>query len=180
MKKAIYALILLLVVASGIVWANREVKNETTVKPAPRPLSTEEMNAERKAWEASSDGIRFKQWETSPAGTKVLSAAKKIKAQVNASSDMEAVVTSLSLPPGSRLGFGIMVRINDDDYILSFGVEEKNEFQPLQNLQVNDKIIIRSNAVSYAPKYAYPIVAGDYVEKDGKMIYKRAPRKGGC
>jgi hypothetical protein len=33
---------------------------------------------------------------------------------------MEAFVTSLSLPPGSRLGFGVMVRINGDDYILKF------------------------------------------------------------
>jgi hypothetical protein len=43
---------------------------------------------------------------------------------------MEAVVTSLSLPPGSRLGFGVMVRINGDDYILAFGPEQsgKNNF----------------------------------------------------
>jgi len=73
-----------------------------------------------------------------------------------------------------------MVMINGDDYILSFGVEESNEFQPLRDLKVNDKIMIKSHFVSYAPKYAYPIVACDYVERDSKIIYRAAPRKGGC
>ena len=73
-----------------------------------------------------------------------------------------------------------MARINGDDYILSFGLEESNEFQQLHSLKVNDKIIIKSHSVSYAPKYAYPIISGDYVERDSKIIYKRAPRKGGC
>jgi len=92
---------------------------------------------------------------------------------------MEGVVTSLSLPPGSRLGFGVMVRINDDDYILNFA-PEKSQLEQLHSLQVNDKIIIRSRNVSHAPKYAYPIVAGDYVERDSKIIYQRVPRKDGC
>jgi len=50
----------------------------------------------------------------------------------------------------------------------------------LHSLKVNDKIIIRSHNLSHAPKYSYPIVSGDYVEQDGNIIYKRAPRKGGC
>jgi hypothetical protein len=132
MKKVIYALILPLVVVSGLVFANREIKNETSKK--------------------------------------------------SASTNMEAVVTSLSLPPGSR-GFGVMVRINGYDYILSFGRENSNEFQQLHSLKVNDKIMIRSHSVfsgSYTPNYSYAIVSGDYVERDGKIIYKRAPRKGGC
>ena len=110
----------------------------------------------------------------------MLDSAAKISKNVRDSTNMEAVVTSLSLPQGSRLGFGVMVRINDDDYILAFGLENKNEFEQLHSLKVNDKIIIRSRGVSYAPKYAYPIVSGDYVERDSKIIYKRAPRKGGC
>jgi len=145
MKKVIYALILPLVVVSGLVFANSEIKNETSKKSAPKPLSAAEMKAERKKWY------------------------------------MEAVVTSL--PPGSRSGFEVMVRINGYDYILSFGRENSNEFQQLHSLKVNDKIIIRSHSVfsvSYAPKYSYPIISGDYVERDGKIIYKRAPRKGGC
>ncbi len=180
MKKVIYALILPLVVVSGLIFANREIKNETPEKSTPKPLSAAEMKAELKKWEATPDGVKFKKWEASPEGQKVLAGAAKISNHISASTNMEAVVTSLSLPPGSQLGFGVMVRINDDDYILSFGPEKSNEFQQLHSLKVNDKIIIRSHFVSYAPKYSYPIVAGDYVERDSKIIYKCAPRKGDC
>ena len=179
MKKVIYALILPLVVVSGLVFANREIKNETSKKSTPKPLSAAEREAELKKWEVTPDGIKFKKWEASPEGKKVLAGAAKISNQISASTNMEAVVTSLSLPPGSRLGFGVMVRINDDDYILNFA-PEKSQLEQLHSLKVNDKIIIRSHSVSYAPKYSYPIVAGDYVERDSKIIYKRAPRKGGC
>ena len=122
----------------------------------------------------------YKKWEASPAGKKVYAAEAKIRNQVSAFTNMEAVVTSLSLPPGSRLGFGVMARINgDDDYIVKFD-PEKSQLEQLQSLKVNDKIIIRSRNVSHAPKYEYPIVSGEYVERDSKIIYKRAPRKGGC
>ena len=183
MKKLIYALILPLVVVSGLVFANREIKNENAKKSIPKALSAAERNAERKKWEATPDGIKFKKWEASPEGKKVLAGAAKIRKHTSASTNMEAVVTSLSLPPGSRLGFGVMARINGDDYILSFGPGSKNEFEQLHSLKVNDKIIIRSHSVfnaSYAPRNSYPIILGDYVERDGKIIYKCAPRKGGC
>jgi hypothetical protein len=139
MKKVIYALILPLVVVSGLVFANREIKNETSKKSAP-------------------------------------------ETRIGASTHMEAVVTSLSLPPGSR-GFGVMVRINGYDYILGFGRENSNEFQQLHSLKVNDKISIGSHSVFsglYTPNYSYAIILADYVERDGKIIYKSAPRKGGC
>ncbi len=180
MKKVIYALILLLVVVGGLVFANRGIKNQTSKKSIQKPLSAAEMKAELKKWEVTPDGIKFKKWEASPAGKKVLAGAAKIRKPVRDSTNMDAVVTDISLPPGSRLGFGVMVRINGEDYILSFGLETSNEFQQLHSLNVNDKIIIRSHFVSYAPKYSYPIVAGDYVERDSKIIYKSAPRKGGC
>jgi hypothetical protein len=180
MKKVIYALILLLVVVSGLVFANRENKNETSQKSTPKPLSAADKEAALKQWEATPEGIKYKKWEASPEGKKVLAGVAKIRKHTSASTNMEAVVTSLSLPPGSRLGFGVMARINGEDYILSFGPEESNEFQQLHSLKVNDKIIIRSHSVSWAPKYSYPIVAGDYVERESKMIYKRAPRKGSC
>ncbi len=180
MKKVIYALILSLVVVSGLVFANREIKNEKSEKSTPRPLSAAERKAALKKWEATPDGIQFNKWKASPEGQKVLAGAAKIRNHTSDSSNMEAVVTSLSLPPGSRLGFGVMVRINGDDYILSFGPKKSNEFQNLHSLKVNDKIIIRSHSVSYAPKYSYPIVSGDYAERDGEIIYKSPPRKGGC
>ena len=179
MKKVIYALILLLVVVVGLVFANGQIKNETSKKSTPTPLSAAEMKAGREAWEATPDGIKFKEWEASPAGKKVYAAEGKIRRHISAFTNMEAVVTSLSLPPGSRLGFGVMVRINGDDYIVKFE-PEKSQLEQLHSLKVNDKIIMRSHSVSHAPKYAYPIVSGDYVERDSKIIYKRAPHKGGC
>lgn len=180
MKKIIYAVVLLLVVVSGLVFANRALKNETVKKSTPKPLSAAEMKAELKKWEATPEGLQFKKWETSSEGKKVLASAAKIRNHTSVSANMEAVVTSLSLPPGSRLGFGMMVSINEEEYILSFGPLRSNEFQQLHSLKVNDKIVVRSHFVSYAPKYSYPIISGDYVERDRKIIYKRAPRKGGC
>lgn len=178
MKKVLYSLILLLVVASGIVLANREIKKDNTDKPVQKPLSAAEASAERKKWEATPEGISFKKWEASPAGLKVLDGIAKINTHITDSSNMEALVTSLSLPPGSRLGFGLMVRINGDDYILNFRAGNTDKLQQLPSLKVNDKIIIRSHFVSYAPKYAFPIVMGDYVERDNKIIYNRRLIKG--
>jgi hypothetical protein len=179
MKKVIYALILLLVVVSGLVFANREIKNETPKNSTPKPISAAEKKAAMKEWEATPAGIMFKKWEASPAGKKLYAAEAKIWKSITGFANMEGVVTALSLPPGSRLGFGVMVRINGDDYILNFD-PEKSQLEQLHSLKVNDKIIIRSHNVSHAPRYAYPIVSGDYVERDSKIIYKRAPRKGGC
>lgn len=169
MEKVIYALVLSLIVVSGLVFANHEIKNETSKKSTPRPLSAAEKKAASKKWEATPDGLKFRKWKASPEGQKVLAGAAKIGNHISDSASMQAVVTSLSLPPGSRLGFGVMVRINGDDYILSFGPEKPNEFQQLHSLNVSDKIIIRSHFVSYAPKYAYPIVSGDYVERDSTL-----------
>ena len=179
MKKVIYALMLPLLVVSGLLFANREIKNDTTNKPSAKPLSVAEMKAEREKWEATPDGINYKKWVASPEGKKVLTGAAKIRKHITAFTNMEAVVTSLSLPPGSRLGFGIMTRINGDDYIVKFE-PEKSQLEQLHSLKVNDKIIIKSHNVSHAPKYSYPIVSCEYAERDSKVIFKRVPRKGGC
>jgi hypothetical protein len=179
MKKVIYALILPLVVVSGLVFANREIKNETSKRPTPKTLSAAEREAEMKKWEATPEGVKFKKWEASPVGKKVYAGAAKIRKHISDFTNMEAVITSLSLPPGSRLGFGVMASINGVDYIVRFE-PEKSQLEQLHSLKVNDKIIIRSHYVSYAPKYSYPIVSGEYVERDSKVIFKRVPRKGGC
>ena len=178
MKKVIYALVLPLVVVSGLVFANRETKSEISEKSTPKPLSAETKAELKKKWEATPDGIKFKKWKASPEGQKVLAGAAKIRNHISDSTNMEAVVTSLSLPPGSRLGFGVMARIDGVDYIVKFE-PEKSQLEPLHSLKVNDKIIIRSHNVSHAPKYAYLIISGEYVERDSKVIFKRVPRKGG-
>lgn len=183
MKKGIYILILSLVVVSGLVYANREIKfashkvvSEAAEKPFPKPLTEAERREARKNWEATPEGVKFKEWEESPAGIKVLEGVAKINKQVREYTNMAAVVTSLSLPPGSHLGFGVMANINGVDYILRFD----DDSQGLRSLKVNDRIMIRARVVSYAPKYAYPIVAGEYAERDGKVLYKHAARKDGC
>jgi len=180
MKKIIFALILPLVVVGGLVFANRERTHEASEKSPSTPLSAAERKAALKKWEATPDGILYKKWEASPAGKKVYASEAKIRKHIKAFTNMEAVVTSLSLPPGSRLGFGLMVRIDGDDYILGYGPEKSDELQQLHSLKVNDKIVIRSHSVLHAPKYAYPIISLNLVERDGKMLYKRVPRKGGC
>jgi hypothetical protein len=188
MKKVIYVFIVPLIVIGGLVFANREIKNENHKKVNTKPLTAAEKKAAKKQWDSTPDGIMFKKWEVSPAGKKVYASEAKIRKSLRDFTDMEGVVTSLSLPQGSRVGLGMMVNIEGDDYILAFGIEQsgknimnfKSEFEQLHNLKVNDKIIIRSHNVSHAPKYAYPIIWGEYVERDTKIIYKRTPRKGGC
>jgi len=175
MKKVMYALILPLVVVGGLVFANRE----TSKKAAPKPLTAAEIAAERKKWEASPEGIKYTNWVASPEGKKVYAGIANIRKDVSAFTDMEAVITSLSLPPGSRLGFGVMARIKGEDYIVKFDANE-SQIKQLQGLKVNDKIIIRSHNISLAPKYAYPIVSAEYAEQDGKAIFKRIHPKGGC
>jgi hypothetical protein len=186
MKRIIYVLILLLVVVSGLVFATRVINKETKEVYVPKPLTAEEKKAAMKQWESTPEGMFYVEWKKSPAGKKVFANIATIRKSVNEFSNMEATVTSLSLPPGSRLGYGIMVQIKGEDYILSFGPEStgknsvKNDFTQLHKLKVNDKIIVKSHNVSHAPKYAYPIVSGDYIELDGKEIYKRVISPGGC
>lgn len=173
------SLMLPLALASGLLFTSYESISETTAKYTPKTLTVAESKAALKKWEASPDGIQFKNWEASPAGKKVHAGAAKIRKFVRTNANMQGIVTSLSLPDGSRLGYGLMVKIDREDYILSLGQVSKAELAQLKSLKVNDKIVIRSRFVSKAPKYAYPIVNGDYLEKDSKVVYKRVA-KGGC
>ena len=168
-----------LVVVGVLLFSNYESISETTAKSTPKTLTAAESKAALKKWEASPDGIQFKNWEVSPTGKKVHAGAAKIRKFVRGNADMQGIVTSLSLPEGSKLGFGLMVKIDREDYILSLGQVSKAELAQLKSLKVNDKIVIRSRFVSKAPKYAYAIVNGDYLEKDSKVVYKRVA-KGGC
>jgi hypothetical protein len=166
MRKSNHLLLFSMLMLSNLAFANNESKLDN--------------KAALKKWEATPEGIFFKKWESSAAGKKVYASEARIRKSIKEFSNMEAIVTSLTLPAGSRLGYGVMVRIKDEDFILSFGPDLKNEFDQIRGLKVNDKIVIKSHSLSHAPKYAYPIVAGDYVERDGKLLYKRIPGKGGC
>ena len=166
MRKSNHLLLFSMLMLSNLAFANNESKLDS--------------KAALKKWEATPEGIFFKKWESSAAGKKVYASEARIRKSIKEFSNMEAIVTSLTLPAGSRLGYGVMVRIKDEDFILSFGPDLKNEFDQIRGLKVNDKITIKSHSVTHAPKYAFPIVAGDYVERDGKLLYKRIPGKGGC
>jgi hypothetical protein len=191
MKKLMYVLILPLVVVSGLVLANRVNNKETS----PKRLSIADKKAHRddkKKWEASPDGVAYRKWEDSPTGRKVQASVGKIRKNIETFTNMEAVVTSLTIPTanGAPLGLnGVMVRINGEDYILNYVPDRpncffswfNNDFQQLNNLKVNDKIIIRSRNIARAPKYSYLIISAAYIEQDGKTIFKFEPHKGdGC
>ena len=170
MKKAIYVLILPLVVASGLVFANREIK------PSTKPLSDAEMKArmveDRKKWEASPDGIRFKEWELSPEGKKVHASHDKIRKQIKDFSNMEAVVTSVTFQRANAKSGPkwLIVRIEGEEYMMQFTLKE---FQQLNGLKVNDKIMVKSHSAGYSPNHPYLIVSGDYIEQINKVLFKR-------
>lgn len=177
-KNLIYALILPLVVVSGLVFANREIKKE------PKPLSIAERKAildERKKWEASPDGIKYKEWAISPEGKKVYASHDKIRKYITDFSNMEAVVTSVTFKRANTKSSGpkwLIVRINGEDYMMQF---THKDFERLNGLKVNDKIILRSHSAGYSPNHPYLIVSGDYIEQNGKVLFERDfSKNNGC
>ncbi|MGC4041819.1 MAG: hypothetical protein QM710_13820 [Flavobacterium sp.] len=187
MKKIIYVLILLLVVVSGLVFtfdpfgfgsdANRKIKNET--KPLPIADRKAHMADERKKWEASPDGIRYKEWTVSPEGKKVHASHDKIRKYLTDFSDMEAVVTSTTFKRSGKSSAikWLIVRINGAEYMMQF---TPKDFEPLKSLKVNDKIIVRSRSAGYSPNHPYLILSGDYIAQN-KVLFKRDSSKNkGC
>ena len=174
MKKIIYAVILPLVVVSGLVFTNCEIKNET--KPSPKLLSIANKKAnldERKKWEASPDGIKYKEWEVSPEGKKVHASYDKIKEYIKAFANIEAVVTSITFKRANGKSSGpkwLIVRINGEEYMMQF---ISKDFQKLNSLKVNDKIIVRSRSAGYSPNHPYLIISGDYIARNNKILFKR-------
>ena len=160
------------------MFANRESKKET------KPLSVAERKAildERKKWEASPDGIKYKEWAVSPEGKKVYASHDKIKKYLNTFTNMEAVVTSVTFKRANAKSSGpkwLIVRINGEDYMMQFS---KKEFEQLNGMKVNDKIIVRSHSAGYSPNHPYLIVSGDYIEQNGKVLFERDfSKNNGC
>ena len=175
-KNVIYALILVLVVVSGLVFANREIKDKTSAKPSLKSSAIADKKArvinDKKKWEASPDGIKYKIWEDSPEGKKVHASHDKIKKDIKAFTNMEAVVTSVTFQrSGKSSGIKwLIVRIDGEEYMMQF---TPKEFEQLNGLKVNDKIIVRSHSAGYSPNHPYLIVSGDYIEQNGKLLFKR-------
>ncbi|MFV8379526.1 hypothetical protein [Flavobacterium sp. LB3R33] len=192
MKKIIYVLILPLVVVIGLVFsfapfafgsdANREIKNETKTSQKQLSVANSKANLdERKKWEASPDGIKYKEWEVSPEGKKVHASYDKIKKNIKAFNNMEAVVTSLTFKRASAKSSGpkwIIVKINGEEYMMQF---IPKDFQQLNNLKVNDKIIVRSRSAGYSHNHPYLIISGDYIARNNKILFKRDfSKNNGC
>ena len=186
MKKTLYVLILSLVVISGLVFsfstfanglgANREIKNDTKI--SSKPLSNLEK---RKKWEASPDGIKFNEWKDSPEGKKVQASYEKIKNEINAFAEMEAIVTSVTFQfpttnPSSPKW--LVVKINGEDYMMQFS---PNDFEKFKNLNVNDKIIIKCRSAGFSNNHPYLIISSDYIEHNKKVLFERDLSKNdGC
>jgi len=171
MKKKIHLLILLLVVVSGLVFANCEFKKET--KSLSVADEKTRMMDERKKWEASPDGIKYKEWENSAEGKKVHASHDKIKKHISTFADMEAVVTSVTFQRENAKSSGpkwIIVKIDGDEYMMQF---VPKDFEKLKSLKVNDNIIIRSRSAGYSPNHPYLILSGDYIAHDNKILFKR-------
>ncbi len=176
-KKNIFALLLVLVVVSGVVVANRFNKKEPAKKAIQKPLTAEEMKAARKKWEATPDGIEYKKWEASPEGKKVDASYEKIKKYFNDFSDMEAVVTSVTFQRENVQSTSpkwLIVEIEGETYMMQF---IPKEFEQLKSLKVNDKIIIRSRSAGFSNNHPYLILSGDYIAKDNKVLFKRVFNK---
>ena len=192
MKKTLYVLILSLVVISGLVFSfstfanssktKTEIKKET--KPVKRTLSNAEkksMLEQRKKWEASPDGIKFNDWKNSPEGKKVQASYDKIKNEINAFTEMEAIVTSVTFQfpttnPSSPKW--LVVKINGENYMMQF---IPNDFEKLNSLKVNDKIIIKSRSAGFSHNHPYLILSSDYIEHNNKVLFERDLSKNdGC
>jgi hypothetical protein len=170
MKKTMYLLILPLAVVSGIVFANCEIKNET------KPLSIADRKAHRdnkKTWEASPEGAKYKEWELSPEGKKVQASYGKIKKHIKAFTDMEAEVTSVTFERANGKTSGprwLIVSINGETYMMQF---IPKDFEQLKDLKVNDKIIVRSRSAGCSPNHPYLIISGDYIARNHTVLFKR-------
>src|SRR4051812_12297385 len=96
-KNVSYVLILVLLVVSGLVFANREIKHSTKPSPKPLPDTDRKDRAEPVTkWEFTADGVKYKLWEASPAGKKVYASHHKIRDDIKAFSRMDALITSVT------------------------------------------------------------------------------------
>ncbi len=173
----------LLTLISSLVFINCENKNEA--KHSMKQLTNAERKAkideERKKWESSPDGIAFKTWENSVEGKKVRASHTKIKKEIDNFTNMEALVTSVTFQRENVKASSpkwLLVKIKDEVYMMQF---VPKEFEQLNSLKVNDKIIVKSRSAGYSPNHPYLILSSDYISKNNKILFKRDLSKNkGC
>jgi hypothetical protein len=135
---------------------------------------------EKKKWEASPDGIKYKEWQTSAEGKKFYASYINIKRYIKAFTDMEAVVTSVTFQRENANASGpkwLIVRIEGEEYMMQF---TPKDFQHLSSLKVNDKIVVRSRSASFSNNHPYLILSSDYIKQDYKILFKREFKNDGC
>lgn len=167
-------MILLVAVLGGLAFANRSTKKGSAppAKALPGAAKTTELE-ERKNWEASPDGIKYREWALSPEGKKVQASYDKIKKHLNGFTVMEAEVVSLSFQRKNAPSYGpkwLVVRIAGDEYLLQFS---RKDFQQLSSLQVNDRIQLKSRSAGNSPNHPYLILSSDYIARGKEVLFAR-------
>lgn len=97
----------------------------------------------------------------------------KIRKYIKSFTNMEAVVTSLSFRRVIGKSSGprwVIIRIDGEKYMMQYSAKD---FQQLNSLRVNDRIIVRSHSAGFSPNHPYLVVSGDYIERKSKMLFKR-------
>ena len=155
--------------------SKNNVSKTTETKPSQKhlPIANKKANLDdRKKWEASPDGMKYKEWEVSPEGKKVHASYDKIKKNIKAFTNMEAVVTSVTFKRNGKSSAikWLLVRINGEVYMMQF---IPKDFRQLNRLKINDKIIVRSRSAGYSPNHHYLIISGDYIARNNKILFKR-------
>jgi hypothetical protein len=184
MKKTIFLMIVSALIVSGLFCAcnSGDIKAET--KPStPKQMTEADKKAaleERKKWEASPEGKRFKDWEESAAGKKVHASHDKIKKYIKDYSEMEAIVTSVTFQRENAPANGpkwLIVKIEGEEYMMQFSPKG---FESLSSLKVNDKIIVKSRSAGYSHNHPFLIISGDYISHNNNLLFKREINKNGC
>ncbi len=72
----------------------------------------------------------------------------------------------------------LIVKINDEQYMMQFSPKD---FEKFKNLKVNDNIIVKSRSASFSHNHPYLILSSDYIEQNNKVLFKRDfSKKNGC
>lgn len=186
MKKVIKnskSFFLLLILSGSSVFINCENKTETklNIKQLTDAERKIKIDAERKKWKASPDGIALKKWENSVEGKKVRASHSKIKNEIDGFTNMDAIVISTTFERKNSTASSpkwLLVKIKGEVYMMQF---IHREFEKLKSLKVNDKIIVKSRSASYSPNHPYLILSSDYVSKNNKVVFQRDLSKNkGC
>ncbi len=182
MRKTTTKILPAFAVVAGLLFAHCTTKIES--KPTPKPITAADKKANadaRKKWEATPEGKKYVAWSASAHGKKIQASYDKIERYLKSSTEMEAEVTSVNFVRENANANGpkwIIIKINGAEYMMQF---TPREFQKLNGLKVNDKIIIKSHYAGFSHNHPYLIVSCDFLSKDKKVLFKRdLSKNNGC